>query len=172
MSKLVHNDALGYYVDITAGVWLSVLQEWLGRTHSGEEVDLIIGIDGKPLIIPKGMALYDGEWVVSTDIVERESIGFSFMTNAEVERCMCNAIINDAGIVQRHPTPNRTELRYFGYIDTNNQPVVLAVRTYRNKRDGNRRICERIAERFDYDIEHNTQYIIDNFGKPANRQEE
>lgn len=160
--KLVHNDALGYYVDITAGVWLSVLQEWLGRTHSGEEVDLIIGIGGKPLIIPKGMALYDGEWVVSADIIERVSIGFSFMTNAEVERRMCNAIINGVGIVQRHPTPNRTELRYFGYIDTNSQPVVIAVRTYRNKWDGNMSVCQRIAARFEYDIEYNTQYIIDN----------
>lgn len=169
MSKLVHNDRLGYDVDITASLWRNALHRWWERMVVGEKVDLIIGVDGKPLIVPYNAALYDGEWIVNTD---RVIIGMDIITNSYLELFLRKVVVDGDGIVKRYPTPEKTELRYFGYIDTNSRPVVIAVRTHRKDGGGNRHVCERIAARFEYDIEHNTQYIIDNFGNPANRQEE
>lgn len=166
MSKLVRNEKLGYDVDVTAELWYTALHRWWDRLAVGEKVDLIIGVDGKPLIVPNDAVLYDGEWIVNTDSVIRVFIVMDIITKTYLELFMRKVVVDGNGIVDpRRSRANRVSW-YMEYIDTNHRRTVIRV-LIPCTTDSNPHACERAVARHKYDVVHNTQYIADNFGIPA-----
>ena len=164
MSKLVHNKKLGYDVDITASLWYDALHMWWERAAVGEKVDLIIGVDGKPLIVPKDAVLYDGEWIVNID-----SVLLGMDSIIYLELFMHKMVVDGDGIVDpRRSRANRVSW-YMEYIDTNRRRTVIRVHIP-CATDSKLHACERAVARHKYDVVHNAQYLVDNFGLPANGQ--
>lgn len=181
--KLVYNEKLGYNVDITARLWRSALLEWDNSMTAGKYVDLIIGVDGKPLVIPKDAVLYDGEWYVNvyglityiqltdrscTTAPTRTTALIDSMTDGVVERSMAILTVIDEGIVDLHRSRANRDIWYMKYLDVNYQPTVIRVLTPHTDYS-TYHACERAVARHKYDVVHNTQYIADNFGLPADR---
>ena len=189
MGKLLMNEKLGYNVDITAGLWREVITECQERKLRNEEVDLVIGVDGKPIILPTNMYLRHGEWesnlryvlrgirrmmrllevgklplgVVGADILHG-------LQDGELEQIIAYLTVTDDGIVMRYRTEDRREAWDRIRRDYATDDVISCLREHPTEnRYGY--FYRKLMERHDYDIIHNTQYIIDNFGYPANRQE-
>lgn len=184
MSILVHNGCLDYYVGITAELWRSLLLEWLDRNETKENADLIIGIDGTPLIVPHNAALYDGEWVLDVyeliaDVLEMNRIRnatpavtkalIRCMTDYYVEHAIADLSLRGEGIVNPEATYKDKSVWWFVHGGNNGEAVPTIAYA---KRDDSRYSDPReaIVARYEYDIVHNTQYLIDNIGYYANRQ--
>ena len=163
MSKLVHNEKLDYYVDVTAGLWRDAFREYTERVATREPVSLIIGVDGKPLVIPNELTLHDGEWVVSV----------CWLTDAMKWVNMRRDVTVDPGKITIDGMSDDTLERTLFYLSVRGRGIAIPTATFA-KRDcgcyGTHRAA--LDARYRYDIVHNIQYLIDNFGYSANRQKD
>lgn len=185
MRRSVWNEKLDYEVDVTADVWRGVIAECQERKSQNEEVDLIIGVDGTPMIIPTHMPLRRGEWESSLRCVidgihhMRLILDFPIKWGArdvlqvtpddQLSQIIAYLSVTGDGIVARYRTLDRRDAWEKIYRESYDMDVISYLREHRTDSRYSH-VYGRIMERHDYDIIHNTQYIIDYFGYSANGQ--